>query len=58
MTHNRPGERWYRRLLHLYPKDFREEFGGEELTQLYRDRGREERWWSLWGDDAARPSER
>ncbi len=48
MTHNRPGERWYRRLLHLYPKDFREEFGSE-MTRLYRDRGREERWWSLWG---------
>ena len=23
------GERWYRRVLHLYPKDFRDEFGGE-----------------------------
>jgi putative ABC transport system permease protein len=47
MTRNRPGERWYRRLLHLYPKDFRDEFGGE-MTRLYRDRGREEAWWSLW----------
>ena len=45
MTHNRPGERWYRRLLHLYPKDFREEFGGE-MTRFNPDRGREERWWS------------
>ena len=42
-----PGERWYRRLLRLYPRDFRDEFGGE-MTRLYRDRGREERWWSLW----------
>ena len=29
MTRQRPGERWYRRLLRVYPKDFREEFGGE-----------------------------
>jgi putative ABC transport system permease protein len=48
MTHQIPGERWYRRLLHLYPRDFRDEFGGE-MTRLYRDRGRKERWWSLWG---------
>jgi putative ABC transport system permease protein len=41
------GERWYRRLLHLYPKDFRDEFGGE-MTRLYSDRRREEPWWSLW----------
>ena len=47
MRRNERGERWYRRLLHLYPKDFREEFGGE-MTRLYRDRGREEPWWSLW----------
>jgi hypothetical protein len=47
MTRNTPGERWYRRLLRLYPKDFRDEFGGE-MTRLYRDRGREEPWWSLW----------
>lgn len=47
MTRNTPGERWYRRLLHLYPRDFRDEFGGE-MTRLYRDRGREEPWWSLW----------
>ena len=47
MTPKTPGERWYRRLLHLYPKDFRDEFGGE-MTRLYRDRGREEPWWSLW----------
>ena len=42
-----PGERWYRRLLRLYPRDFRDEFGGE-MTRLYRDRGRGERGWSLW----------
>ena len=47
MTRNTPGERWYRRLLRLYPRDFRDEFGGE-MTQLYRDRGRDEPWWSLW----------
>jgi putative ABC transport system permease protein len=47
MMHSVPGERWYRRLLRLYPKDFREEFGGE-MTRLYRDRGREESAWSLW----------
>src|SRR5688572_794883 len=48
MTHNRPGERWYRRPLHLCPKDFRED-GGGETTRLSRGRGRDERWWSLWG---------
>jgi putative ABC transport system permease protein len=47
MTRKTPGERWYQRLLRLYPRDFRDEFGGE-MTQLYRDRGREEPWWSLW----------
>jgi len=48
MTRRAAGERWYRRLLHLYPRDFRDEFGGE-MTRLYRDRRHEERWWSLWG---------
>jgi putative ABC transport system permease protein len=47
MTRKTPGERWYQRLLRLYPQDFRDEFGGE-MTQLYRDRGRAEPWWSLW----------
>ena len=47
MTRGRPGERWYRRLLNLYPRDFRDEFG-REMVRLYRDRRREERWWSLW----------
>jgi putative ABC transport system permease protein len=55
------GERWYRRLLCLYPRAFRDEFGGE-MTRLYRDRGRDESTWSLWGSlvlDLARtaPSE-
>src|SRR4029453_7651382 len=47
MIDNRHGERWYRRLLHLYPRDFRDEFGSE-MARLYRDRRREERWWTLW----------
>jgi putative ABC transport system permease protein len=47
MTRHTPGERWYRGLLRLYPRDFRDEFG-REMAQLYRDRGHEERWWSLW----------
>lgn len=47
MTRPTPGERWYRRLLRLYPREFRDEFGGE-MTRLYRDRGRDEPWWRLW----------
>ena len=47
MSRHTPGERWYRRVLRLYPKDFRDEFGGE-MTRLYRDRRNDERWWSLW----------
>jgi predicted permease len=47
MTRHTRGERWYRRLLRLYPREFRDEFGGE-MTRLYRDRGREEPWWRLW----------
>ena len=47
MTGPTPGERWYRRLLRLYPREFREEFGGE-MARLYRDRGRDEPWWRLW----------
>jgi putative ABC transport system permease protein len=61
MTRRTPGERWYRRLLRLYPQDFRDEFGGE-MARLYRDRCRQEPWWRLWGSlivDVARtaPSE-
>ena len=48
MTRRVAGERWYRRLLNLYPRDFRDEFGGE-MTRLYRDRRHDEHWWSLWG---------
>jgi predicted permease len=47
MTRNTPGERWYQRLLRLYPRDFRDEFGGE-MTRMYRDLEREESSWSLW----------
>lgn len=47
MTRTTPGERWYRRLLRLYPGEFRDEFAGE-MVRLYRDRGRDEPWWSLW----------
>jgi predicted permease len=47
MTRYTRGERWYQRLLRLYPRDFRDEFGGE-MTRLYRDRRREEPRWSLW----------
>ena len=48
MTRDPPGRRWYQRLLRLYPSDFRDEFG-REMTQLYKDRAREERTWRLWG---------
>ena len=47
MRRHRPGERWYRQLLQLYPREFREEFGGE-MSRLYRDRRRDEPWSSLW----------
>ena len=47
MNRNTSGERWYRRLLRLYPQEFRDEFG-DEMTRLYRDRGRDEPWWRLW----------
>src|SRR5262245_49967055 len=35
-------ERAYRRLLSLYPEEFRVEFG-EEMARLFRDRSRDER---------------
>jgi putative ABC transport system permease protein len=47
MSSPTPGERWYGRLLRLYPRDFREEFGSE-MTRLYRDRRREESVPRLW----------
>ena len=41
------GERVYRRLLHLYPRDFSEDYG-DEMAALYRDRVRGERAPSVW----------
>lgn len=36
-------ERFYRRLLGIYPRDFRDEYGGE-MARLFRDRCRREGW--------------
>jgi predicted permease len=41
------GARLYRRLLRLYPRDFRDEYGAE-MSRLYRDRRREESGARLW----------
>jgi predicted permease len=41
------GARLYRRLLRLYPREFREEYGAE-LSHLYRDRARDENILTLW----------
>jgi putative ABC transport system permease protein len=41
------GERVYRRLLRLYPRDFSEDYG-DEMTHLYRDRVRGEGATSVW----------
>jgi hypothetical protein len=41
------GERVYRRLLRLYPREFADEYGNE-MAALYRDRAREEATLSLW----------
>jgi putative ABC transport system permease protein len=46
------GERVYRRLLRLYPRDFRDEYGAE-MAQLYRDRSRAQRPVTLWLELAA-----
>jgi putative ABC transport system permease protein len=43
------GDRCYRRLLRLYPGEFRDEYG-EEMAGLYRDRAREEPPLRLWFD--------
>jgi putative ABC transport system permease protein len=43
----RISERWFRLLLHLYPADFRDEFG-EGLVKTYLDRSREESLASVW----------
>jgi putative ABC transport system permease protein len=37
-----PSERWFRALLHLYPRDFREEFGGD-VVATYVARARDAR---------------
>jgi putative ABC transport system permease protein len=45
-------ERIYRRLLHLYPRDFRDEYG-EEMSLLFRDRAAEggsKLWLQVLGD--------
>ncbi|MGH9374029.1 MAG: ABC transporter permease, partial [Vicinamibacterales bacterium] len=41
------GERVYRRLLRLYPRDFSDEYA-DEMTRLYRDRVRGEGPMSVW----------
>lgn len=42
------GERVYRRLLRLYPRDFADDYA-EEMTRLYRDRVHDEGAASVWG---------
>jgi putative ABC transport system permease protein len=45
-------ERIYRRLLHLYPREFRDEYG-DEMSLLFRDRATESRirlWLQVLGD--------
>jgi predicted permease len=41
------GERLYRRLLRLYPREFRDEYG-QEMARLYRDRAHAEGAIPLW----------
>ncbi len=47
MTKRTFGERVYRRLLRLYPRDFSDDYAGE-MTRLYRDRVRGEGTTSVW----------
>ena len=47
MARSTIGERIYRRLLRLYPRDFSDEYAGE-MTRLYRDRVRDEGPASVW----------
>ena len=47
MTRQTFGARLYRRLLRLYPREFREEYGAE-MAYLYRDRARDEGVVRLW----------
>ena len=53
MARHIPGARFYRRLLWLYPREFREEYG-EEMTYVYRSRAADEGvvrlWLALLGD--------
>jgi putative ABC transport system permease protein len=54
------GERVYRRLLRLYPRDFSDDYG-DEMARLYRDRVRGEGATSVWlalGGDLARTAPR
>ena len=41
------GERLYRQLLRMYPRDFTDDYG-DEMTRLYRDRVRGEGAASVW----------
>ena len=34
MSRHTPGERWYRRVLRLYPKDFRDEYRDQVMALL------------------------
>src|SRR5262245_1737198 len=49
----RPGDRFYRALLRLYPAEFRGEYG-REMTQMFRDRAGSEPaprvWWDVVRD--------
>ena len=47
MTRQPFGARLYQRLLRLYPREFREEYGAE-MASLYRDRARDEGALRLW----------
>ena len=47
MTRHTFGARLYQRLLRLYPREFREEYGAE-MACLYRDRARDEGALRLW----------
>ena len=47
MSKSRIGERVYRRLLRLYPRDFSDDYA-DEMTRLYRDRVRGEGVASVW----------
>ena len=47
MTRHTLGARVYRRLLRLYPREFRDEYGAE-MARLYQDRARDEGVVSLW----------